>query len=74
MPLVAFDEHGNRLGMGGGFYDRSLAFMQHRKQWHSPHLIGLAHELQKISELPCESWDIPLNMIATEKTIYKGAK
>lgn len=71
MPLVAFDISGNRLGMGGGFYDRSLAFTTHRKQWHSPHLIGLAHELQKVDSLPCESWDVPLNMIATESNIYK---
>lgn len=71
LPLVAFDNQGNRLGMGGGFYDRSLAFTQHRKQWHSPRLIGLAHELQKVDQLPCESWDIPLNMIATEKSIYQ---
>ena len=70
LPLVAFDTHGNRLGMGGGFYDRSLAFTSHRKQWHSPHLMGLAHELQKVEELPCESWDVPLNMIATEKKLY----
>lgn len=71
VPLVAFDAHGNRLGMGGGFYDRSLAFTRHRKQWHSPHLMGLAHELQKVDQLPCESWDVPLNMIATEKTLYQ---
>ncbi|MDQ1363833.1 MAG: 5-formyltetrahydrofolate cyclo-ligase [Pseudomonadota bacterium] len=71
LPLVAFDNHGNRLGMGGGFYDRSLAFTRHRKQWHSPHLIGLAHELQKVEQLSCESWDVPLNMIATEKNIYR---
>lgn len=71
VPLVAFDTHGNRLGMGGGFYDRSLAFTRHRKQWHSPHLIGLAHELQKVDQLPCESWDVPLKMIATEKNLYQ---
>lgn len=71
LPLVAFDEKGNRLGMGGGFYDRSLAFTTHRKQWHSPHLIGLAHELQKVEHLPCESWDVPLNLIATEIGFYK---
>jgi 5-formyltetrahydrofolate cyclo-ligase len=70
LPLVAFDEELNRLGMGGGYYDRSLAFTRHRKQWHSPHLIGLAHELQKVDQLPCESWDVPLNMIATEARIY----
>ncbi|MFW2373423.1 MAG: 5-formyltetrahydrofolate cyclo-ligase, partial [Gammaproteobacteria bacterium] len=44
LPLVAFDSTGNRLGMGGGYYDRSLQFTRHRKQWHSPHLIGLAHD------------------------------
>ena len=71
LPLVAFDTQGNRLGMGGGFYDRSLAFTRYHKQRHSPQLIGLAHDLQKIEQLPCESWDIPLNMIATEKTIYQ---
>lgn len=71
LPLVAFDETGNRLGMGGGFYDRSLAFTTHRKQWHSPHLMGLAHELQKVAALPCESWDVPVNMIATEQRLYK---
>ncbi|MDH5483739.1 MAG: 5-formyltetrahydrofolate cyclo-ligase [Gammaproteobacteria bacterium] len=70
LPLVAFDEEMNRLGMGGGYYDRSLAFTRHRKQWHSPHLIGLAHECQKIEQLPCEPWDVPLNMIATERCLY----
>jgi len=71
LPLVAFDTKGNRLGMGGGYYDRSLAFTTHRKQWHSPHLIGLAHELQKVEALACEPWDVPLNLIATEKALYK---
>lgn len=70
LPLVAFDPTGNRLGMGGGYYDRSLQFTRHRKHWHSPHLIGLAHELQKVEQLPCESWDVPLNLIATERSIY----
>jgi len=73
LPLVAFDTTGNRLGMGGGFYDRSLQFTRHRKQWHSPHLIGLAHDLQKVVRLPSEIWDIPLNLIATEQGIYRTA-
>jgi 5-formyltetrahydrofolate cyclo-ligase len=71
LPLVVFDTNGNRLGMGGGFYDRSLAFTRHRQQWHSPHLIGLAHELQKVDALDCEPWDVPLNLIATEQDLYK---
>ena len=74
LPLVAFDAQGNRLGMGGGFYDSSLSFTRYRKQNHSPTLIGLAHELQKVPQLPCESWDIPLNAVATEATLYKFGK
>lgn len=55
VPLVACDKQGNRLGMGGGFYDRTLA--------HSSHLVsvGLAHHCQQIENLPTESWDMPLN-------------
>ena len=71
LPLVVFDPMGNRLGMGGGYYDRSLQFTRHRKQWHSPHLIGLAHDLQKVPQLPSETWDVPLNLIATELSIYE---
>lgn len=53
-PLVACDKQGNRLGMGGGFYDRTLA--------QSPHLIsvGLAHHCQQVELLPIENWDMPL--------------
>ncbi|MFA9487423.1 MULTISPECIES: 5-formyltetrahydrofolate cyclo-ligase [unclassified Mannheimia] len=56
-PLVACDNAGNRLGMGGGFYDRTLA--------QAPHIIsvGLAHECQQVEQLPIESWDMPLNHI-----------
>lgn len=56
-PLVACDKAGNRLGMGGGFYDRTLA--------QAPHLIsvGLAHECQQVEQLPIESWDMPLDHI-----------
>lgn len=69
MPLVAFDESGNRLGMGGGFYDRSLAFMH--QQGNKPALIGLAYELQKVAQLPVEAWDIPLTAIATNQQLYQ---
>ena len=71
LPLVAFDENGNRLGMGGGFYDRSLAYRQSRTRSIRPKLIGLAHELQREERLAANSWDIPLDMIATEERIIK---
>jgi 5-formyltetrahydrofolate cyclo-ligase len=69
-PLVAFDEKGNRLGMGGGFYDRTLA-KYYQEQWQKPIVIGLAHECQKVALLPCESWDIPLKWIATPEFNYR---
>ncbi|MEE6031237.1 5-formyltetrahydrofolate cyclo-ligase [Avibacterium paragallinarum] len=55
-PLVAFDKVGNRLGMGGGFYDRTL------QNWQNKNFIpvGLAHRCQQVEILPTESWDIPL--------------
>lgn len=71
LPLVAFDESGNRLGMGGGFYDRSLAYRRSRTHSLRPKLIGLAHELQHEEKLAANSWDIPLDMIATEERVIQ---
>ena len=70
LPLVAFDMHGNRLGMGGGFYDRTLAYLRHRHYWHKPHIYGAAYEFQKIDTLSRQLWDIPLHGIVTEKYSY----
>jgi len=74
LPLVAFDDHGNRIGMGGGFYDRSLAHLQLRRHIRKPYLIGLAHELQKTDKVITQSWDIALDAIATEKRFYIPSK
>jgi len=70
MPLVAFDNQGNRLGMGGGFYDKTLAQL-HQGNWQKPQLIGLAHSCQKVDALPIESWDVPLKTIITPDKIYQ---
>lgn len=70
MPLVAFDTSGNRLGMGKGYYDRTLKFLRLRRHWRKPRLVGIAYELQKFEQLPSQSWDIPLDAIVTEKSIY----
>lgn len=61
LPLVAFDSQGNRLGMGGGFYDRSFEFC--RQAGTKPKLFGLAHQCQQVEALPLESWDIQLEDI-----------
>ena len=68
MPLVGFDKDGNRLGMGGGYYDRSFHF-KHAKPNVLPKLIGWAHQCQQHEELPNEPWDVPLDSIITEKQI-----
>ena len=70
MPLVAFDSHGNRLGMGGGFYDKSLAFLRTRCLWRKPHLVGLAHDFQRVEALEPFAWDVPLQAVATDRTLY----
>ncbi len=59
-PLVAFDDAGGRLGMGAGFYDRRFAKFRH------PVLIGVAHELQRVPQLPQQDWDVPLDAVVTE--------
>lgn len=66
MPLVGYDDTGARLGMGGGFYDRTLAFRKARRCWRMPLLIGVAHSLQRCPTLPIEPWDVPLDGILTE--------
>ncbi|MCU1749727.1 5-formyltetrahydrofolate cyclo-ligase [Pseudomonas sp. 6D_7.1_Bac1] len=70
LPLVGFDEHGGRLGMGGGFYDRSLAYLARRKKWRKPTLLGLAHECQKVEKLAQASWDVPLQGTVTDRKWY----
>lgn len=70
LPLVGFDEEGGRLGMGGGFYDRSLAYRQLRKNWHKPTLLGLAHECQKVDKLALASWDVRLQAVVTDRRWY----
>ncbi len=66
-PLVAFDHKGERLGMGGGFYDRTLAYVAKHQlsAENSTKIMGLAHDCQQVESVPTESWDIPLPEIYT---------
>ena len=70
LPLVAFDKQGGRLGMGGGYYDRTFEFLQ-QSGLQKPKLIGLAHHFQQVDQLPIESWDVPLSAIITDEKVIK---
>ncbi|MDX1705638.1 5-formyltetrahydrofolate cyclo-ligase [Pseudidiomarina sp.] len=69
VPLVGFDTMGNRLGMGGGYYDRTLASWRKGKY---PGLlpIGLAYDLQRADAIPCAAWDVPLPMVITPAKVW----
>ncbi|HSH48239.1 MAG TPA: 5-formyltetrahydrofolate cyclo-ligase [Halomonas sp.] len=67
LPLVGFDENGERLGMGGGFYDRTLAAT--RRGSPRPRLIGVAHDCQGVERLPTAPWDVPLDVIVSDRRL-----
>ncbi|MDG2047766.1 MAG: 5-formyltetrahydrofolate cyclo-ligase [Halioglobus sp.] len=64
IPTVGWDERGGRIGMGGGFYDRTLSGIA------GPLLVGLAHDNQQVDEIPLERWDIALDYVATDVDLY----
>jgi 5-formyltetrahydrofolate cyclo-ligase len=70
-PLVAFDKHGTRLGMGGGYYDRSFAYLKHRRYFRKPLLIGYGYEFQLVKKLQRNHWDIPIHMAITEQQVHR---
>lgn len=65
-PLVAFDSERNRIGMGGGYYDRSFSFLQHDQRRLKPILIGVAFNCQQVEKISPNPWDIPLSGVFTE--------
>lgn len=69
LPLLGFGRERNRLGMGGGYYDRTLSFRQGRLA--PPWLVGAGYAFQEIESLPAQPWDVPLDAIATERGIIE---
>ncbi len=69
LPLVGFDAAGQRLGMGGGWYDRSLAFRRDRTA-PPPWLVGAGFAVQQINALRAEPWDVPLDAVCTESNTF----
>ena len=69
LPLLAYTRTGTRLGMGGGYYDRSLAFRA--EQASPPLLIGVAYSSQEADLLPTEEWDVKLDMLINEREVLR---
>lgn len=65
-PLVAFDLQGNRIGMGGGYYDRTFSFLNEQYLESRPRLVGLAFDCQRVEQIGASTWDIPLFRVFTE--------
>ena len=70
-PLAAFDENNNRIGMGGGFYDRCFQFLGNRRKWLRPKLIGIAFECQRVSRITPNAWDIRLYRAVTDTELVR---
>lgn len=70
VPLLAFDERGNRLGTGGGFYDRRFGYLGSRRQWRKPKLIGVGYDIQRVPSVPSEPWDVVMDAVITERCVY----
>ena len=68
VPLVAFDKKLNRLGYGGGYYDRYIEYIKKRKKIIA---IGLAFDFQEYKSIPITKFDQKLNYILTNKNILK---
>jgi 5-formyltetrahydrofolate cyclo-ligase len=67
IPLTCFDNRCNRIGMGAGYYDRTLAEINFRL----PDKIGLAYELQRVESTFPQAWDIPMDIVVTEQQVYR---
>ena len=70
-PLVAFDAAGNRLGQGGGYYDRAFAFRKTSSHWKRPLLIGLAYNFQQVGKLEAKPTDVPLDTAITNHQTHR---
>lgn len=71
VPLVGFDAHGMRLGMGAGFYDRAFAYRRWRRAWRGPQLVGVAYAFQQLPHIVAAAHDVRLDAVVTEKEVVR---
>ena len=69
VPLLGFDRRGHRLGTGGGYYDRSFAFLGGRERPAQPVLVGIGYSFQEVEAIAAEPWDIRMDFVATEREL-----
>lgn len=69
VPLLGFDRRGHRLGFGGGYYDRSFAFLRERREAARPLLIGIGYAMQEVQAFAAMAWDVRLDYVATEREL-----
>jgi 5-formyltetrahydrofolate cyclo-ligase len=74
LPLVGFDSRGTRLGMGGGYYDRTFAGVRAASVTRRPRLVGVAFELQRLAALERAPWDVPIDAVVTDRACYRFAR
>ena len=74
VPLVGVDARGRRLGMGGGFYDRSFGFRRRRRCWQGPRLVGFGFDCQRVDDVHADPWDLRLDSLATESGVEHFSK
>jgi 5-formyltetrahydrofolate cyclo-ligase len=74
LPLVGFDRHGVRLGMGGGYYDRAFGFRRLRAFWHAPLLVGIGYASQEVERIAPAAHDVPLDLVITERGVIRCAR
>ncbi len=68
VPLAGFDRRGNRLGYGGGYYDRTLQLL---RETHPVTAIGLAFAVQELPAIPAEPFDQPLDLVVTDRELIR---
>jgi 5-formyltetrahydrofolate cyclo-ligase len=71
LPLVGFDAHGMRLGMGGGYYDRTFAFRNRHTAWRGPRLVGVAYSFQQVPTIAAAAHDVRLDAVVTEAGVIR---
>jgi 5-formyltetrahydrofolate cyclo-ligase len=71
LPMVGFDRHGVRVGMGGGYYDRVFGFRRLRTVWHVPLLVGIGYASQEVERIAAAAHDVPLDLVITERGVIR---